>query len=141
MLKQRIHTVLDIFFKVTTGIVIVSAIYIYLFWGTNAQFSLVQFLGQILTTAALCSLVGLLGEPEHELSKMAMLFRIIGCYVYENIVVLGCGVGFKWFYFSDWKMLLGMVIAIAVVFMGIMVLGYCSDYKTAQKMNEKLMKR
>ncbi len=140
-MKQRIHNVLDIFFKVTTGIVIVSAIYILLFWGAQTKFPLAPFWGQILITAALCSLVGLIGEPEHELSKLAMLLRIIACYVYENIVVLGCGVGFHWFYLSNWKMLLGMVVAIAVVFFGIVGLCYRSDYKTAQKMNEKLMER
>lgn len=139
--KQRLHNTIDSFFKIATGICIVSAIYISLFWGTDTQLAVAPFLGQILLTAVLCSAVSLFIGYEQEMSKKSMFIRIVIHYVYENIVVLGCGIVFEWFYLSNWKMLLGMVIAIAVVFFGIVGLCYRSDYKTAQKMNEKLMER
>ena len=139
--RQRLRGVMDLFFKITTGIICASAMYISLFGGTDMEFAVAPFLGQILTTAALCSVGSLFWDYERERSKKSMLLNMIGHYVYENIVVLGCGIKFEWFYLSDWKMLLGMVIAVAVVFFGIMALSFGLDYKTAQKMNEKLKGR
>ena len=140
-IKQRLLMVMDTFFKVTTGIVFVSMIYITFFWGADANMPIATFLQQILITAALCSIMNFFLDYERAVSKRGMLLYIMGHYIYENIVVLGCGIWFEWFYLSDWKMLLGMVIAIAVVFWGIIALCFTVDYKTAQKMNEKLNER
>ena len=139
--RQRLRGVIELFFKITTGIICASAVYISIFGGTDMEFAVAPFLGQILITAALCSVGSLFWDYEKEMSKKSMLLNMIGHYVYENIVVLGCGITFQWFYLSDWKMLLGMVIAVAVVFFGIMAFSFGMDYKTAQKMNEKLNKR
>lgn len=140
-IKRRLHITMELFFKITTGITFVSMAFIACFWGMDAQLEIAPFLGQILITAALCSLVTLFADYEQEMSKKSMLLHTIGNYIYENIVVLGCGIKFQWFYLNDWKMLLGMVIAVAVVYFGVMALSMERDYKTAQKMNEKLRER
>lgn len=139
--RQRLRVVMELFFKITTGIICASAVYITIFGGTDMELAAAPFLGQILITAALCSICNFVIDYEQEMSKKSMLLNMIGHYVYENIVVLGCGIKFEWFYLSDWKMLLGMVIAVAVVFFSIVALSFGLDYKTAQKMNERLNKR
>lgn len=139
--KQRLRGVIDLFFKVTTGIVCVSAMYISVFGGTDMEFAVAPFLGQILITAALCSIGSFFWDYEREMSKKSMLLNMIEHYVYENVVVLGCGIKFEWFYLSDWKMILGMVICVAMVFLAIMAFSYSLDYKTAQSLNEKLKER
>ncbi len=141
VLKTRFNIAMDVFFKVTTGSICVSMVFMTLFWGVNAQMEVVPFLGQILIMSALCALLNLFLDYEKVKSKKRMLFYIIFHYTYENFVVLGCGIVFKWFYISDWKMLLVMVAGVAVIYFGIMFFSMKKDYKTAQMMNERLSKR
>lgn len=140
-IRKRLRFTLDLFFKITTGIVIVSVIYITAFEGIDLEFAIVPFLGQILITAALCAAFNFFFYYDQELSKKGKLLLTIADYVYVNLVVLCCGIWFEWFYLSNWRMLLGMVLGIAVVFIVVTALSFSMDYKTAQKMNEKLRTR
>lgn len=141
VLKTRFNIMLDVFFKVTVGSICVSMIFMTLFWGVDVQMEVVPFLGQILITSALCALLNLFIDYENEKSKKRMLLYIVLHFIYENIVVLGCGIVFGWFYISDWKMLAVLVTGVAVIFFGILFFSIKKDYKTAQMMNERLSKR
>lgn len=141
ILKTRFNIMMDVFFKVTVGSICVSMIFMTLFWGIDVQMKVVPFLGQILIMSALCSVLNLFLDYEKEKSKNRMLMYIILHYIYENIVVLGCGIVFGWFYISDWRMLLVLIVGVALVYYGIMLFSMKKDYKMAQMMNERLSKR
>lgn len=141
VLKARFNIAVDVFFKVTVGSICVSMIFMTLFWGVDVQMEVVPFLGQILIMSALCALLNLFLDYENVKSKKRMFLYIVLHYIYENIAVLGCGLAFRWFYISDWKMLLVMVAGVAVIYFGIMAFNMKKDYKTAQMMNERLRKR
>lgn len=141
VLKTRFNIMLDVFYKVTVGSICVSMIFMTLFWGVDVQMEVVPFLGQILIMSAFCALLNLFLNYENEKSKKRMLLYIVLHFIYENIVVLGCGIVFGWFYLSDWKMLVVLVTGVAVIFFGILFFSMKKDYKTAQMMNERLSKR
>lgn len=141
VLKTRFNIMLDVFYKVTVGSICVSMIFMTLFWGVDVQMEVVPFLGQILIMSAFCALLNLFLDYENEKSKKRMLLYIVLHFIYENIVVLGCGIVFGWFYLSDWKMLVVLVTGVAVIFFGILFFSMKKDYKTAQMMNERLSKR
>ena len=72
------------------------------------------------------------------MSKKYMLARIVGYYVYVNVIVLLCGFLFGWFSFGNWKQVLGMVMAIAFVYLAVGVLSSWLEYREAERMNRKL---
>lgn len=132
---------LELFYKITTGITCITAIYITIFWGADSQMSGTKLLWQILLTAALCALVGVLYEDAEKISKKGMLVRIGVGFIYVNIVVLCCGTVFEWFYPTDWKMFLGMEVSIIAVFIAVVALSYFSGRKTAEQINARLKER
>lgn len=140
-IRKRLRVTLELFFRVTTGILIVSLIFITLFVGIDVEMTVVPFLGQVLLTAALCVVFNFFVDYEKELSKKGLLAVMIGNYVYVNVVVLCCGVWFEWFSVSNWKMLVTMILGIATVFVAVVAFSWGRDYKTAQQMNERLNKR
>lgn len=115
--------------------VFVSAVYITIFW---PQASLgVEILWQILFVSFLCSL-GIFIYPEREVSgKMTFLLYVLH-YVVTNVVVLGCGIWFEWFYADDFPMVLGMVVIIALVFLLVSVVVWNRGRRMAALMNERL---
>ena len=141
VLKTRFNIMLEVFYKVTVGSICVSMIFMTLFWGVDVQIEVVPFLGQILIMSVLCALLNLFIDYENEKSKKRMFLYIVLHFIYEIIVVLGCGIVFGWFYISDWKMLSVLVTGVAVIFFGIMFFSLKKDYKTAQMMNERLSNR
>lgn len=52
---KRLQLMLDIFFKVTTGVIFVTAVYIMVFWGEDTVLN-VGILWEILTVSGLCGL-------------------------------------------------------------------------------------
>lgn len=139
---RKLKGCLEIFVRITTGIVFVAAVFITIFWGKDCELG-VKILFQILIVGAICSL-GSLILPDwdgKEVSKKALIIRKIVYYIFVNVVVLGCGFYFEWFYFSRWEMVAGMEAAIAAVFFVVTMCCYWSDTKTAEKMNKRLMER
>ena len=74
-----------LFFGITTGIVLVTAVYIGVFWGSGSEIE-VNILWQILIVSALCTLGSLLipCEAEKEVSKRSMFVRMILYFIYVN---------------------------------------------------------
>lgn len=138
---KYMQIIFSAYVKITTFVVLATAVYIGVFWGADTELSVV-ILWQILIVSGICSLVSLVPmNGEKELSKASLLFRNALSYTYINIVVLGFGFYFNWFYFSNWKMVLGMEICILMVFIAVMLTEYFIEYKMAEKMNEKLKER
>lgn len=141
---KETQSVLAYFFRITTSVVFVSAVYITVFWGVDGEFS-VRLLWQILGSSAVCALCSCLVFSSQvsgkELSKRGMQIRMVLLYIYINVIILSCGFIFEWFYLSDWKMILGMELCIAFTFCAVTVLSYFADYKAAEKMNQRLQER
>ena len=141
MLK-RLEMMVSLFVKITTGILFVSASYISAFFGWEEELH-VEILWQILALALACTL-GSLALPvdgEQEVSRKSMLARMVAYYVYVNLVVLFCGFSFGWFSFHNLKQVLGMVAAIAFVYLLVGILSFWQGCREAQRMNQKLEKR
>ncbi len=138
-MKKRLEAMVSLYVKITTGILFVAAVYISVFYGWKEELQ-VKILWQILGLAGICTLGSLIlpVDGEEEVSKKSMLARIVGYYVYVNVIVLLCGFLFGWFSFGNWKQVLGMVMAIAFVYLAVGVLSSWLEYREAERMNQKL---
>ena len=139
---KRLQDMLAMFFRITTGIIIVTALYIVMFWGKNSQIQ-VTILWQILMVSVFCSVGSLLlpCDSEKEVSKRGMLVRMILYFLYVNIVVMVSGFRFEWFDTSNGKMVFVMELCIIAVFAVVTAVSHFTDYKTAEQMNRKLRER
>jgi len=132
---KKLKTLLFTFACVTTCVVFVTAVYTAVFW-PRASFGS-GILWQILFVSLLCSL-GIYIYPEREVSKRAALLLHFGHYLVVNVVVLGCGIWFEWFYADNFWMVSGMVAAIALVFFLVSAVLWKRDRQMAVLMNERL---
>lgn len=141
-LIKRLQQMMDMFFRITTGVLFVTAVYITVFWGFEEAID-VRCFWQILCVSALCALGALIliCDGGKEISKTAMLVRTVAYFLLVNAIVLFCGFQFEWFYPDNWKMILGMELCIIGVFIVVTAAGYFAEYKIAAKMNEKLKER
>lgn len=139
---KRLESMLVLFEKITVGIVFVTAIYIPVFYGWDDEIY-ADILWQILFLSAVCALGSIILplEGEKELSRKALLIRIILYYIYVNAVVLGLGFLYRWFTFRNGLQVLGMELAIAFVFGMIWLIVYWSQCQEAKRMNQKLKER
>ena len=96
-MRKRLYAMMSLYAKITTGILFVAAVYISVFYGWEEELG-VEILWQILGLAGACTLGSLLlpADGEQEVSKKSMLARIVGYYVYVNVIVLLCGFLFGW---------------------------------------------
>lgn len=132
---KKIKTLFFCFACVTTFVVLVTAVYISIFW---KQASLgVEILWQILFVSFLCSL-GILIYPQREVRARTAIVITLLHYAQVNAVVLGCGLWFGWFYADNVPMVLGMLFIIAVVFVLVSVVMWTRDKRIARQMNERL---
>ena len=133
---------LSIFVRVTTAVVIVTAIYIVSFWGADCEVG-IHILWEILSVSALCALCSFVLPDDNGkvVSKRGMLIRIILYYAMVNVIVMTCGFVYEWFYVSQWKMVAGMEICIIAVFVIVTAVNYFLEYQTAERMNRKLKER
>lgn len=138
-MAKRLETMLSLYVKITTGILFVTALYITVFYGWELELK-VDILWQILGLSFACALGSLVmpEERERELSGKSMLACILLYYVYVNLVVLFSGFRFGWFSFDSLKQVLGMVAAIAFVYIGVMLLSFWKEYREAERINRKL---
>lgn len=141
-MKKRFEDMISLFMRITTGVLFVAAAYITVFYGWEVELG-VEILWQILIVSALCTLGSIIlpMEGEKEVSKCSLLVYMILYYLYNNAAVLFCGVRFEWFSFRDRGQVLGMLAAIAFVFVVVAAITYWVQYQVAKKMNQKLKER
>ena len=133
---SRLKNVFFVFVCVTTCVLFVTALYITIFWPQQEKVG-VDILWQILTVSFLCSVMVAL-YPQREVSRKVMLLVFISHYIVTNVIVLGCGVWFEWFYADNLPMVLGMIFAIAVVFVLVSAVAWKRGKQQAALMNERL---
>ncbi len=132
---RRLRNMLFIYVCVTTCVLLVTALYITIFW---PQVTLgVEILWQILLVSFLCSVINSI-YPWREVGKRTMLFIYVLRYVVTNAIVLGCGIWFGWFYTNDLPMVLAMLFSIAVIFALVSVVAWKRGKQQAALMNERL---
>ena len=141
-MTEKMKLLLDIFGKITAGVLMAAAAYITIFWGTEAKIS-AMILWQVLIVSAVCSVPVLLFAADNgkELSKRGMFVRQFLYFLFVNVVVLGLGSLFDWFEFRNVSMVLVMEAMIIAVYTLVNVVSYLSDRAAAQNMNEKLQER
>ncbi len=141
-MTEKMKLLLDIFGKITAGVLMAAAAYITIFWGTEAKIS-AMILWQVLIVSAVCSVPVLLFAADNgkELSKRSMFVRQFLYFLFVNVVVLGLGSLFDWFEFRNVSMVLVMEAMIIAVYALVNVVSYLSDRAAAQNMNEKLQER
>ncbi len=141
-MTEKMKLLLDIFGKITAGVLMAAAAYITIFWGTEAKIS-AMLLWQVLIVSAVCSVPVLLFAADNgkELSKRGMFVRQLLYFLFVNVVVLGLGSLFDWFEFRNVSMVLVMEAMIIAVYALVNVVSYLSDRAAAQNMNEKLQER
>ena len=141
-MTEKMKLLLDIFGKITAGVLMAAAANITIFWGTEAKIS-AMILWQVLIVSAVCSVPVLLFAADNgkELSKRGMFVRQLLYFLFVNVVVLGLGSLFDWFEFRNVSMVLVMEAMIIAVYALVNVVSYLSDRAAAQNMNEKLQER
>ena len=133
---KKIKQILLTFSFVTTGILLVAALYMCIFWpGASVT---VELLWQILGLSALCCLGNFIW-PEGEVSKRGFLVRLLLHYIYINFCVLGWGIKFQWFLWKNINQLLVMCAAIFLVFLIVIVAVAAMDKRLEKEMNERVL--
>ena len=137
-MAEKLKMLMDIFGKVTFGVLIAAAVFISVFEGFDAQIS-VKILWQILAVSAVCSVPVLMfdSDASKELSKKGMFVRQLLYFIFVNIV--GLGKIFEWFSFQNFSMVLFMEVLIIAVYAVVNIICYLSDRADAQSMNKKLL--
>lgn len=140
--KKTIGNMLQHYMIITFAVLVVTATYISVFFDGGYRYG-VELLWQILLVSFVCSLSELFfGMPEgKEFTKKQWIVRWVLCYIYVNIVVLGCGFHFGWFAPESIPMVIGMLVCIAAVYLFVYVMVYFKDVKMADQMNQKLLER
>ena len=131
-MAEKLKMLMDIFGKVTFGVLIAAAVFISVFEGFDAQIS-VKILWQILAVSAVCSVPVLMfdSDASKELSKKGMFVR--------QLLYFGLGKIFEWFSFQNFSMVLFMEVLIIAVYAVVNIICYLSDRADAQSMNKKLL--
>ena len=138
---EKMKLLLDIFGKITAGVLMAAAAYITIFLGTEAKISAV-ILWQVLIVSAVCSAPIILFAADNgkELSKRGMFIRQLLYFLFVNVVVLGLGRRFEWFEFRNLGMVAVMEALIIAVYALVNLVSYLSERSVAQDMNERLRK-
>lgn len=130
----RIKVFFDVFTKVTTCVVFAVAIYCRIFFpGLNFK---EDMLWQILLVSLLTSAGTLMYNDD--IKKNSMKVRCIIHYLMVNVIVVGCGIWFEWFYAENLAQVIGMLILIAIIFTVVSVVSWRKVEKEAELMNQRL---
>jgi len=73
-----------------------------------------------------------------DLNKKSMRLVCILHYLFNNVVVVGCGLWFGWIDAKNPLQIVGMVVLVAVIFSVVSVLSWKRAASEAEQMNEKL---
>ena len=132
----RLKVFLDVFTKVTTCILLGAAAYCSFFF-YDGMFSR-HLLWELLLVSFLTSL-GVLFYTD-DLNKKSMRLVCILHYLFNNVVVVGCGLWFGWIDAKNPLQIIGMVVLVAVIFSVVSVLSWKKAASEAEQMNERLVK-
>lgn len=133
---KQLKSILFTFVCVTTCVVFATACFTTIFWPKAVLGS--EILWQILLVSFFCSMGIFIYPPERELTRRETLVRVFLHYLEVNVVVLGCGLWFEWFYIDNPPMVIGMVVMILLIFVLVSYVVWKNAEKTAALMNEKL---
>lgn len=132
---QKLKDIIFTFTGISTCVLIATTLFITVFYG-NIEVR-VSLLWQMLGCDVLCTLGNFL-YTKHETSKKKLYLITILHYLYINIVVLGCGLYFEWFYINRIDMIVSMIIIIAVIFLLVSALNIIRTKKDSELMNMRL---
>ncbi|MEG0527227.1 DUF3021 family protein [Amedibacillus sp. YH-ame10] len=132
---RKLKDLLFTFSCVTTGSLIMAAIFISIFYEENDVNA--SILWQILFTSAVCCLGNFL-YPQRKLTKKQLYFSHVVHYLYVVCVVIGSGLYFDWFQWTQLHMVFAMLVSITIVFVTIMYIVYEQSKRETMKINERL---
>ncbi|MGN0729401.1 DUF3021 family protein [Treponema sp.] len=132
--------VLNIFCLISTGIFLCSGIYCFICWGPDVQLSLSYILGVFLISF-FSSVFYIPFFSGREFSKAALLFFRAVYFLVVNLMVLAVGYKLGWFKIGNGKMIIGMEITVAAVFLIVHVVEYIRGLQEAKKMNVRIASR
>lgn len=141
-LFENIKLTLYFFSVITLVSTIVTACYITVFYGRDAELT-VDILWQILIVSFFCSICPIFFSYHGDwgLGSRPFLIRSILEYIYINVVVLGFGCWFAWFDISNFSMVIGMMFFILLAFVVITGYVFWADFRTSEQINRKLRER
>lgn len=135
-IKKRMVELLLTFCMVTTGSVLVCAVYNKIFWPYDSSLD-ENILWQLLALAFLCSMGNFL-HPYREISRKRGMIEKVVHYLYINAVVLGCGYGFGWIDKDNVPMLIVMLLGIFLVFAVVSFVVWRLHARESENLNRKL---
>lgn len=130
----RLKLLFDVFTKVTTCIVLGAALYCILFF-SDGMFD-EYILWQLLLVSFLTSL-GVLFYTD-DIQKKSMKIACVLHYLFNNVVVIGCGIWFGWIDAGKPLQIISMVVLVALIFGTVSVISWKKSQKEAEIMNERL---
>lgn len=139
--REYLTFFINMFTRVTTIVVLASALYICIFWGADTELR-ISLLWQILGVSAICAagvLLLVVWEQKYP-SKHPLLQNLLQL-IYVSAVVMGSGFAFQWFSTSSLSMVLGMEVCIIAVYSTVIWISYFLDWQAAKAINEKLAER
>ncbi|PXV86017.1 hypothetical protein C8E03_11496 [Lachnotalea glycerini] len=138
---SKIKSILNTFVYVTTAVVFATAVYIKIFW-KNSDLS-VDILWEILSVSLFCSFGNLFYINKHNdfkdsWSKKQLVIRTVLHYFYINLIVIGFGIFYEWFYWYRIDMMLAILVMILVIFATIWFVNLQRDKRLAIQLNQKI---
>ncbi len=131
----RLKLLFDVFSKVTTGILLGAAIYCSLFF-SDGMFSR-YLLWELLLVSFLTSLGTLFYTDD--INKRSMKVACVLHYLFNNVIVVGCGLWFEWIDAGNLLQIMGMVVLVALIFGIVSMLSWKKASREAEQMNERLV--
>lgn len=136
-MKEKISELIKVFTRVVTTIFIIASVYLYIFWGTQKVFSVIDIFGILIIgfVSAIC-IIPFMSEKEY--SKKALLALNILYFLELNIASLVIGFILKWFCFEVISSVVLFELVIIAVYVIVSVINYKIDLNEANEMNKKL---
>ena len=136
-MKEKIGELIKVFTRVVTTIFIIASGYVFIFWGTERIFSVIDILGILLIgfVSAIC-LIPYMGDKEH--SKKGLLTLNILYFIEVNITSVVVGFVRQWFSFERISTVICFELVIIAVYVIVSVINYKIDLNEANEMNKKL---
>lgn len=132
---ERIKIWFDVFTKVVTCVTFGVIIYCMIFF-PRVSFG-VEMLWQMLLVSFLTSAGTLLYTDSIAQKKMKIMCVIH--YMLVNVIVVGCGLWFEWFYLDSLPQMVGILVVIALVFLTVSAVSWKRAMQMADLMNSRLI--
>ena len=136
-MKEKIGELIKVFTRVVTTIFIIASVYLYIFWGTQKVFSVIDIFGILIIgfVSAIC-IIPYMSDKEY--SKKGLLLLNILYFFEINIVSLVVGFVRQWFSFEHISTVICFELVIIVVYVIVSLINYKIDLNEANEMNKKL---